>query len=148
MTSPDNLSVIIDLLILQLYSNPSSPFPISSTSLILHTFSYSHDVPYSAFSTALLTAFDDLLQSALLGRIHDQDLIPTTISEWHENGTALKIQGKGLTISDLGSSIRGLGQWALWWGFDKRGISGIWTVEQLGTGKRCDLMIAMDSSEA
>ena len=105
-------------------------------------------MPYPTFSTALLTAFDDLLQNALIGRIKDQDLIPTTISEWHEDGTALKVQGKGLTIADLGSSIRGLGQWALMWGFDQRGVSGIWTVEQIGTGKRCDLMIAMDFSEA
>ena len=146
MTFPHNKSAIVNLLIV--YSGPSSAFPISSTSLILYTFSYSHDVPYPAFSTTLLTAFDDLLQSALEGQIHDQDLVPTTISEWHENGTALKVQGKGLTMADLGSSLRGLGEWAQTWGFDQRGVGGIWTVEQIGTGKRCDLMISMDPSEA
>ena len=133
---------------LSLHSDPSSPFAISSTSLILNTFSYSHDVPYPTFSTALLIAFDDLLQSALRGHIHDRDLIPTIISEWHEDGIVLRVQGKGLTISDLGSSIRGLGQWAQMWGFDHGGISGIWTVEQIGTGRRCDLMIAMDPGKA
>ena len=148
MTLPHNPSVIADLLILRIHSDPSSPFSIYSTSLVLHTFSYSHDVPYPAFSTALLIAVDDLLQSALQGHIRDQDLVPTTISEWHEDGTVLKVHGKGLTMADLGSSIRGLGQWAQRWGFDQRGVSGIWTVEQIGTGNRCDLMVAMDLSGA
>lgn len=103
-------------------------------------------MPYPAFSTTLLTALDELLQSALQGRIQDQDPIPTSVSEWHEEGTALYVQGKGLTVADLGSSFRGLGQWAQRWSFDRSGISGIWTVEQLGTGRRCDLMVRKEPS--
>ncbi|KAG7004365.1 hypothetical protein G7Y79_00026g059490 [Physcia stellaris] len=127
--------------------SPDTPFPIPSTSLKLYTFSYGHAVPYPAFSTTLLTALDDLLQSALEGQIHEQDPIPTTVSEWNEDGTSLYVQGKGLTMADLSSALRGLGQYAQKWRFDQHGISGIWTVEQVGTGRRCDLMVSRASSK-
>ncbi|KAI4193582.1 MAG: hypothetical protein LQ346_003883 [Caloplaca aetnensis] len=122
--------------------SPSDPFPISSTSLILHTIKYGREVPYAAFTTTLLIAFDELFQNALIGEITDRQRIPTTISEWHEVGAVLSVQGKGLAFEDLASSLRGLGLWAQRWGFDRRGgVSGIWSVEQIATGKRCDFMI-------
>ena len=68
-----------------------------------------------------------------------------------ENGNAdseIHYRGKGLAMEDLGSSLRGLGLWAQRWQFNQKGgVSGIWTVEQLTTGKRCDLMITKDHSE-
>lgn len=128
-----------------LQSSPSDPFQIPSTSLSLHTVKFGHEVPYSAFSTTLLTAFDELLQNALLGEIHDRQPIATTVSEWHEEGAILAVQGKGLAMEDLGSALRGLGLWAQKWKFDRRGgVSGVWSVEQISTGKRCDLKITKD----
>ncbi|KAL8927044.1 MAG: hypothetical protein Q9208_002590 [Pyrenodesmia sp. 3 TL-2023] len=122
--------------------SPSTPFPISSTALVLHTVRYGREVPYAAFTTTLLTAFDELFQSALLGEITDRQRIPTTISEWHEGEAVLSVQGKGLAFEDLSSSLRGLGAWAQRWEFDRRGgVSGIWSVEQLTTGKRCDFRL-------
>ena len=51
-------------------------------------------------------------------------------------------------MEDLGSALRGLGLWAQKWRFNEQGgLSGIWTVERLNTGKRCDLMIRKDRSE-
>ena len=51
-------------------------------------------------------------------------------------------------MENLGSSLRGLGLWAQKWKFnEKGGVSGIWTVEQLSTGKRCDVMITKDRSD-
>ncbi|KAL8752309.1 MAG: hypothetical protein Q9184_005775 [Pyrenodesmia sp. 2 TL-2023] len=135
-TSPPNNSLEV---------SPSTPFPISSTTLILHTVKYGRKVPYAAFTTTLLTAFDELVQNALLGEVSDRQLIPTTISEWHEEGAILSVQGKGLAYHDLASSLRGLGAWAQRWGFDQRGgVSGIWSVEQIMTGKRCDFMLKME----
>ena len=73
-------------------SSPSDPFLIPSTSLFLHTVQFSHEVPYDAFAITLLTAFDELLQNALLGEIHDRQPIPKTVSEWHEEDAILSIQ--------------------------------------------------------
>lgn len=147
LQAPARCPAIVNQLILSPRSSPTTPFPIPSTSLKLYTFSYGHTVPYPAFSTTLLTALDDLLQSALEGQIHEQDPIPTSISEWNEDGTSLYVQGKGLTMADLSSTLRGLGQYAQKWRFDQQGISGIWTVKQVGTGRRCDLMVSRASSK-
>ena len=129
-------------LISRIRSSPTSPFPIPSTSLILTAFRYNHDVPYTTFSIALFNILDDLLQNALQGELHEEDLIPTTeVLEWNEDGIVLQVEGHGLTVSHLGSSLRGLGQWVHTWGFDQAGISGVWTVEQLATGKSCDIRV-------
>ena len=48
-------------------------------------------------------------------------------------------------MEDLGSALRGLGLWAQSWKFGRRGgVSGTWSVEQIRTGKRCDLRITRD----
>ncbi|KAL9015320.1 MAG: hypothetical protein Q9173_000061 [Seirophora scorigena] len=109
--------------------SPSDPFLIPSTPLFLHTVRYSHAVPYDAFATTLLTALDEVFQYALAGEIHDRQPIPTTISEWHEGEAVLAVQGKGLNMEDLGSSLKGLALWAQRWGFHQRGgVSGIWNL--------------------
>ena len=74
------------------HRSPSDPFLIPSTSLFLHTVEFGHEVPYDAFNVMLLTAFDELLQNALLGEIHDRQPIPKTVSEWHVEDAMLSIQ--------------------------------------------------------
>lgn len=51
-------------------------------------------------------------------------------------------------MGDLGSSLRGLGQWAQKWGFSRRGgVSGFWTVEKVGTGLMCHIKITRELAE-